>query len=36
MIALERLIRTLQEGGATFMKLEDAAAEHDRRAPYTG
>lgn len=33
MIALEKLIRTLTENGATFMKLEDAAAEFERRAP---
>jgi peptidoglycan/xylan/chitin deacetylase (PgdA/CDA1 family) len=36
MMALEKLIRTLQERGATFMKLEDAAVEHDGRTPYTG
>jgi peptidoglycan/xylan/chitin deacetylase (PgdA/CDA1 family) len=33
MVALEKLIRTLTENGATFMKLEDAAAEFERRAP---
>lgn len=33
MIALEKLIRTLTENGATFMKLEDAAAEFERRVP---
>jgi peptidoglycan-N-acetylglucosamine deacetylase len=33
MIALEKLIRTLTEYGATFMKLEDAAAEFELRAP---
>ncbi len=34
MVALERLIRTLAENGATFMTLEDAAAEFDRRTPF--
>lgn len=33
MIVLEKLICTLTENGATFMKLEDAAAEFERRAP---
>lgn len=33
MAALERLIRVLAENGATFMKLEDAAAAFDRRVP---
>lgn len=33
MAALERLIRVLGENGATFMKLEDAAAAFDRRMP---
>jgi peptidoglycan/xylan/chitin deacetylase (PgdA/CDA1 family) len=33
MIALEKLIRALTENGATFMKVEDAAAEFERRAP---
>jgi peptidoglycan/xylan/chitin deacetylase (PgdA/CDA1 family) len=32
MIALEKLIRTLEEGGAVFTTLEDAAAEYARRA----
>jgi peptidoglycan-N-acetylglucosamine deacetylase len=36
MIVLEKLIRTLQENGAVFMKLEDAAAEYDRRCPFGG
>jgi peptidoglycan/xylan/chitin deacetylase (PgdA/CDA1 family) len=36
MMALEKLIRTIRDSGAVFMKLEDAAAEYDRRCPYTG
>lgn len=35
MIALEKLICALADGGATFMKLEDAAAEFERRMPLT-
>lgn len=34
MIILEELIRTLLDHGAVFMKLEDAVAEYDRRAPW--
>lgn len=34
MMALEKLIRTLQEQGAVFMKLEDAAAEYQKRNPF--
>ncbi|MGW8183508.1 MAG: polysaccharide deacetylase family protein [Burkholderiales bacterium] len=33
MLALEKLVRILAENGATFMKLEEAAAEFDRRMP---
>lgn len=36
MMALEKLIRTLKDDGAVFMKLEDAAAEYDRRRPFKG
>jgi peptidoglycan-N-acetylglucosamine deacetylase len=36
MMALEKLIRTLKEDGAVFMKLDDAAAEYDRRRPFKG
>jgi peptidoglycan/xylan/chitin deacetylase (PgdA/CDA1 family) len=32
MIVLEKLIRTLQDNGAVFMRLEDAAAEFEQRA----
>jgi len=32
-MALEKLIRALSDNGATFMKLEDAAIEFERRAP---
>lgn len=34
MIVLEKLIRTLLDHGAVFMKVEDAVAEYDRRAPF--
>ena len=34
MIILEKLIRTLLDQGAVFMKVEDAMAEYDRRAPF--
>jgi len=34
MMALEKLIRTLQDNGAVFMKLEEAAAEHEKRHPF--
>ena len=36
MIVLERLIRALVENGATFMKLENAAEEFERRRPSLG
>jgi peptidoglycan/xylan/chitin deacetylase (PgdA/CDA1 family) len=35
MIILEKLVCTLLDHGAIFMKVEDAVAEFDRRAPYT-
>jgi len=34
MLALEKLIGTLKDSGAVFMRLEDAAAEHERRNPF--
>jgi peptidoglycan-N-acetylglucosamine deacetylase len=34
MMVLEKLIQTLKDGGAVFMKLEDAAAEYAKRAPF--
>lgn len=34
MMMLEKLICTLQDSGAVFMKLEDAAAEHEQRHPF--
>ena len=34
MIVLEKLIRTLLDQGAVFMKVEDAAAEYAQRAPF--
>lgn len=33
MVALEKLIRALTDNGATFMKVEDAAIEFERRSP---
>jgi peptidoglycan/xylan/chitin deacetylase (PgdA/CDA1 family) len=36
MTVLGKLIRTLEEAGAVFMKLEDAAAEYAKRAPVAG
>lgn len=34
MLALEKLIRTLKDGGAVFTTLENAAAEYGQRLPY--
>ena len=34
MLALEKLIRTLKDGGAVFTTLEAAAAEYGQRAPF--
>jgi len=34
MLVLERLIRTLKEGGAEFLTMEAAAAAFDKRAPF--
>lgn len=36
MRVLEKLITTLAEGGAEFMKMESAAIEYDRRSPFAG
>lgn len=36
MRVLEKLITTLAEGGAEFMKMESAAIEYDRRTPFAG
>lgn len=36
MAILEKLIRKLRDNGATFMKVEDAAVEYDKRAPFKG
>ena len=36
MVVLEKLIRTLQASGAVFMRLEDAAAEYQKRVPRAG
>lgn len=34
MLALEKLLRTLKDGGAVFMTMESAAAEYDKRVPF--
>lgn len=34
MLALEKLIAKLKDNGAVFMRLEEAAAEHDQRNPF--
>lgn len=34
LMALEKLLRTVAEGGAQFVTMEDAAREYDRRAPF--
>jgi peptidoglycan/xylan/chitin deacetylase (PgdA/CDA1 family) len=36
MLVLEKLIRTLADEGAEFMRMEDAAALFDKRAPFKG
>ena len=36
MMALEKLVRTLSEEGARFMKMDDAAREYDRKFPFPG
>ena len=36
MLVLEKLIDHLMENGAIFMAMSDAAAEYDRRMPFTG
>jgi peptidoglycan/xylan/chitin deacetylase (PgdA/CDA1 family) len=35
MVILEKLIRTLMDHGAVFMRVDDAVAEFDRRAPFS-
>lgn len=35
MLALERLISTLKNRGAVFLRVEEAAAEYDQRAPFS-
>ena len=34
LMALEKLLRTVAEGGAQFVTMEDAALEYDRRVPF--
>jgi len=36
LMALEKLLRTVAEGGAQFVTMEDAAREYDGRAPFKG
>jgi len=36
LMALEKLLRTVAEGGAQFVTMEDAAHAYDRRAPFNG
>jgi peptidoglycan/xylan/chitin deacetylase (PgdA/CDA1 family) len=36
MMALEKLLRTVAEGGARFVSMEDAAREYDGRVPFNG
>lgn len=36
LMALEKLLRTVAEGGAQFVTMEDAALEYDRRVPFNG
>jgi peptidoglycan/xylan/chitin deacetylase (PgdA/CDA1 family) len=36
LMALEKLLRTVAEGGAQFVTMEDAARDYDRRAPFNG
>ncbi|HSV19371.1 MAG TPA: polysaccharide deacetylase [Casimicrobiaceae bacterium] len=36
MMALEHLLRTVAEGGAQFVSMEDAAREYDGRMPFSG
>jgi len=36
MVVLEKLIETIRDTGGTFMKMEDAVSEYDRRQPFPG
>lgn len=36
LMALEKLLRTIAEGGAQFVTMDDAAREYDRRVPFNG
>ena len=36
MMAFEKLLKACAEGGATFVTMEDAALEYDKRAPFKG
>ena len=36
MMALEKLLRTVADGGAQFVSMEDAAREYDGRMPFSG
>ena len=36
MMAFEKLLKAVAEGGGTFVTMEDAAREYDKRAPFKG
>jgi peptidoglycan/xylan/chitin deacetylase (PgdA/CDA1 family) len=36
MMILEKLLKTIAEGGAQFVTMEDAAREYDQRVPFAG
>jgi peptidoglycan/xylan/chitin deacetylase (PgdA/CDA1 family) len=36
MMAFEKLLKAVAEGGGTFVTMEDAALEYDKRAPFKG
>jgi peptidoglycan/xylan/chitin deacetylase (PgdA/CDA1 family) len=36
MMILDKLLKTIAEGGAQFVTMEDAAREYDRRVPFAG
>jgi hypothetical protein len=36
MMALEKLLKAVAEGGGVFVTMEDAAREYDQRQPFRG
>ena len=36
MMAFEKLLKAVAQGGGTFVTMEDAALEYDKRAPFEG